>query len=122
VDAIVFVDDGPALIASLPRGPGNCLLASADTDDAATLKLVRELRSSGATLPVIVLGPHTAFRTAVPASSHPSTPRTRSQMSASCPTRPGCPALCHGWSPLSMADIRQGQGGFVAKVRGFEND
>ena len=65
MDAVVFLDDGPGLLASVPRGPGNCLIASADRNDAATLQLVRELRSAGATLPVIVLGSHTAFRTAV---------------------------------------------------------
>jgi FixJ family two-component response regulator len=44
---------------------GACLVASAEPDEAATLKLVRELRGRGATLPVIVLGPDSAFRTAV---------------------------------------------------------
>lgn len=65
VDSIVFLDEGPDLPAKLPREPGSCLIASADEDQAATLRLVRALRASGATLPVIVLGPHTAFRTAV---------------------------------------------------------
>ena len=65
VDAVAFVDDGEALLASVPGDPGHCLIASADVDGAATLKLVRELRNRGATLPVIVLGPHTAFRTAI---------------------------------------------------------
>ena len=65
VDAVVFVDDGEALLARSPSGPGQCLIASADVDGAATLRLVRELRQRGIALPVIVLGPHTAFRTAV---------------------------------------------------------
>jgi DNA-binding NtrC family response regulator len=65
VDAVVFLDDPHGLPAKLPRGPGHCLIASADEDPAATLRLVRELRSAGAALPVIVLGPHSAFRTAV---------------------------------------------------------
>ncbi|RZL87376.1 MAG: response regulator [Variovorax sp.] len=63
--SVVFVEDGEALLASVPNGPGHCLLASADVDQAAVLKLVRELRNRGAALPVIVLGPHTAFRTAI---------------------------------------------------------
>jgi DNA-binding NtrC family response regulator len=65
VDSVVFLDDGPALLANVTHGPGACLITSADEDEAATLRLVRELRRAGATLPVIVLGPHTAFRTAV---------------------------------------------------------
>lgn len=65
VDSVVALDDGPGLLARVPRGAGNCLLASADGHEAATLQLVRELRSAGATLAVIVLGSHTAFRTAV---------------------------------------------------------
>ena len=64
-DAVIFVDDGEALLARAPSGPGQCLIASADVDEAATLRLVRELRRRGMALPVIVLGPHTAFRTAV---------------------------------------------------------
>jgi DNA-binding NtrC family response regulator len=65
VDSLVFLDDVRGQLAKVPRAPGHCLIASADEDEAATLRLVRELRSSGATLPVIVLGPYTAFRTAV---------------------------------------------------------
>jgi len=65
VDAVVVLDDGAALLARLPACAGACLVASAEPDEAATLRLVRELRGRGATLPVIVLGPHRAFRTAV---------------------------------------------------------
>jgi FixJ family two-component response regulator len=64
-DAFVVLDDGAALFALLPTCEGACLVASAEPDEAATLKLVRDLRAGGATLPVIVLGPHSAFRTAV---------------------------------------------------------
>ena len=66
VDAVVVLDDGAALLAhSLSGGEDACLVASAEPDNTATLELVRELRDRGATLPVIVLGPHSAFRTAV---------------------------------------------------------
>ena len=65
VDTVVLLDDGAALLARLPSQEGACLIASAEPDAAATLELVRELRSRGSTLPVIVLGPHSAFRIAV---------------------------------------------------------
>lgn len=64
VDAIVFMD-GAALLARSPPCEGACLVAAAEPDAAAALKLVRDLRAMGAMLPVIVLGPHSAFRTAV---------------------------------------------------------
>ncbi len=60
-----FVDDGATLLAGIPCGRRNCLIASAEPDAAATLDLVRAMRDKGAALPVIVLGPHSAFRTAV---------------------------------------------------------
>ena len=65
VDTVVVLDDGAALVARPPACEGACLVASAEPDKAATLKLVRELRGRGVMLPVIVLGPHSAFRTAV---------------------------------------------------------
>jgi len=64
-DDIVFIDNAEPLLNALPEGTSACLIASADADQAATLKLVRDLRVGGAMLPVIVLGPYTAFRTAV---------------------------------------------------------
>jgi FixJ family two-component response regulator len=65
VGAVVFLDDGATLLARPPSGEGACLIASAEPDAATTLELVRELRTRGSTLPVIVLGPHSAFRVAV---------------------------------------------------------
>jgi DNA-binding NtrC family response regulator len=62
---LVFVEGGHDLLARVTLGPGHCMIISCDNDEAATLRFVRELRSSGSTMPVIVLGPHTAFRTAV---------------------------------------------------------
>ncbi|MDN8618584.1 hypothetical protein [Variovorax ginsengisoli] len=62
---IEFVDDSEAFLDRPPSGQGQCLLASADVDEAATLRLVRALRQRGLALPVIVVGPHSAFRTAV---------------------------------------------------------
>lgn len=59
----MFFDDAATLLARVSEG--SCLIASAEPDEAATLKLVRDLRGRGAMLPVIVLGPHSAFRMAV---------------------------------------------------------
>lgn len=64
VAEVVFLEEASALGASLPV-EGSCLLASADADAEATLQMVRRLRADGVRIPVIVLGPHTAFRTAV---------------------------------------------------------
>jgi FixJ family two-component response regulator len=65
VDAVESVADGATLLARMPCGLRSCLVASAEPDAATTLKLVRELRDKGVALPVIVLGPHSAFRVAV---------------------------------------------------------
>jgi DNA-binding NtrC family response regulator len=65
VHAVVFATGDVAELARLPGGPGHCLILTADEDETATLRLVRELRRLGNDLPVIVLGPHSAFRTAV---------------------------------------------------------
>jgi two-component system response regulator FixJ len=64
-EGVVFLEDASALFANPLGSEGACLVVSAEPDAAATLKLVRDLRGRGATLPVIVLGPHSAFRTAV---------------------------------------------------------
>jgi two-component system response regulator PhoP len=63
--AVINVEDGEALLTHLSSGPDQCVIASADADGAATLALVRALRRQGILLPVIVLGPHSEFRTAV---------------------------------------------------------
>jgi len=73
IDAVVFVDDGPALLALLPVALPACLIATAEPDAGATLQLVRDLRQRGAMLPVIVLGPHSAFRVAVDIARLPAT-------------------------------------------------
>jgi DNA-binding NtrC family response regulator len=65
VDSVTFANHDVAQLASLSGGPAHCLILSADEDEGATLQLVRELRRLGNDLPVIVLGPHKAFRTAV---------------------------------------------------------
>jgi two-component system response regulator FixJ len=71
--AVVFLEDCAALLARPSIGVGSCLIASAEPDEALTLKLVRDLRERGAMVPVIVLGPHSAFRTAVDIARLPAT-------------------------------------------------
>jgi two-component system response regulator FixJ len=94
VEAIVFFDDAAALLAHQPILEGACLIASTEPDAAAALELVRELRRRGASLPAIVLGPHTAFRTAVDLArlegtdflERPATPRQlRAAVRQACP-------------------------------------
>ena len=41
-----------------------CIVIAVEPDEKATLDLVRKLRRSGRLVPVIVVGPRTAFRTA----------------------------------------------------------
>jgi len=72
IGAVVFVDDGAALLARLPATPA-CLVAAAEPDAGVALQLVRELRGRGVMLPVIVLGPHSAFRVAVDIARLPAT-------------------------------------------------
>jgi FixJ family two-component response regulator len=68
----VFLDDPSSLLAKPPTGR-SCVIALADANDLSTLALVRELRSRGSMLPVIVLGSHAAFRTAVEIARFPAT-------------------------------------------------
>lgn len=41
-----------------------CIVIAVEPDERATLELIRKLRRSGKLVPVIVVGPRTAFRTA----------------------------------------------------------
>lgn len=65
VRTIVFLQDGATLPNWLAAQGGDCLLCGAEPDAAAALELVRGLRRRGEMLPVVMLGPHSAFRTAV---------------------------------------------------------
>jgi FixJ family two-component response regulator len=62
---VAFVDDAATLLACSTSAEFACLIAAAEPDGGATLDLVREFRRRGVTLPVIVLGSHSAFRIAV---------------------------------------------------------
>lgn len=62
---LVFLDGAVSLGPHLPSQDGDCLLCSAEPDAGAVLALVRGLRADGETLPVLMTGPHGAFRAAV---------------------------------------------------------
>jgi len=62
---LVFVEHGDALLERLPVRPGDCLVCGAGPDGTAALELVRGLRRRGERMPVVVIGPHSAFRSAV---------------------------------------------------------
>jgi FixJ family two-component response regulator len=90
----VFLDEAASLLANPPSGR-SCVIAFADADEMATLALVRELRSQGSLLPVIVLGSHAAFRTAVQIAHFPATDflerpvsarQLRQAVSGACPS------------------------------------
>ncbi len=65
VESIEFLAGAAELFANLPTSLCACLIVSTDSDAEATLQLVRELRARGSTIPVLVLGTHSAFREAV---------------------------------------------------------
>jgi DNA-binding NtrC family response regulator len=65
VRRLVFLTDGATLPDWLAAQGGDCLLCGVEPDAKAALELVRGLRRRGEMLPVVMLGPHSAFRTAV---------------------------------------------------------
>ena len=65
VDAVRSLDSTEALLALLGVRERACLVVAVEPDEAAVLELVRELRLSGSMIPVIVIGPATALRTAI---------------------------------------------------------
>jgi len=65
VRTLVFLEDGAALLEGLAAKGGDCLLCGTEPDASVALELVRSLRRNGQDLPVVVIGPYSAFRTAV---------------------------------------------------------
>ena len=65
VRMLVFLENGATLPDWLAARGGDCLLCGVEPDATAALELVRSLRLHGEMLPVVMLGPHSAFRTAV---------------------------------------------------------
>ena len=70
---VEFVADGAGLFARLPSAHPACVVSFVEPDARAALQLVREVRHKFPDLPVIVLGPHSAFRTAVDIARLPAT-------------------------------------------------
>ena len=64
VDAVRTLDDAEGVLALLDAQTGACLLVSVDPSQESALELVRKLRKSGNMIPVIAVGPESAFRTA----------------------------------------------------------
>jgi FixJ family two-component response regulator len=64
-DARVFLDAGAALLDRLPLPSGDCLVCGTEAGGTTAVELVRTLRQRGEALPVVVIGPITAFRAAV---------------------------------------------------------
>lgn len=73
VRKLIFLDDGRTLPDWLWLQGGDCLLCGAEPDANAALELVRSLRRQGQALPVVMIGPHSAFRTAVELARLPGT-------------------------------------------------
>jgi DNA-binding NtrC family response regulator len=65
VRTLVLLEDGTTLAARLAAPDGDCLVCGTEPDASTSLALVRSLRRQGVVLPVVMLGPHSAFRTAV---------------------------------------------------------
>ena len=65
VDAVVCLENVDSLLADPPAGGAACLITSAEPGEHGALEIVLSLRRMGVKLPMIALGPHTAFRTAV---------------------------------------------------------
>ena len=64
IDAVRCLDDAEGVLALLAARVGACLLVSVDPDENSAIELVRKLRHSGNMIPVIAVGPESAFRTA----------------------------------------------------------
>ena len=65
VRKLVFLQDGTTIFDWLALQGGDCLVCGTEPDAAAALALARKLRRDGQALPVVMIGTHSAFRTAV---------------------------------------------------------
>ena len=73
VRKLIFLEDGRTLLDWLWLQGGDALLCGAEPDANAALELVRSLRRNGQPLPVLMIGAHSAFRTAVELARLPGT-------------------------------------------------
>lgn len=62
---LAFLDVPGELLDFRPRSGEACVIAFADQDGAAAVALVRALREAACDMPAIILGPHSAFRSAI---------------------------------------------------------
>ena len=65
VEAVVCLDGVDSLPADPSTDGPSCLVTSVEAGKQGALEIVLSLRRRGVKLPVIAIGPHTAFRTAV---------------------------------------------------------
>ncbi len=63
--SIAFLDRPDELLREPPASGEACMIAFADHDAAAAVELLRALRGAGCAMPAIILGPHSAFRSAI---------------------------------------------------------
>ena len=63
--SVAFLDGPDELLHQPPAAGLSCVIAFADQDAAAAVELVRTLRGAGCAMPAIILGPHSAFRSAI---------------------------------------------------------
>ena len=73
VRKLIFLEDGATLLDWLATQGGDCLLCGSEPDASVALELVRSLRRIGQPLPVLMIGAHSAFRTAVELARLPGT-------------------------------------------------
>ncbi len=73
VRELIFLDDGRTLPDWLWLQGGDGLVCGAEPDPDCALELVRSLRRIGQPLPVLMIGAHSAFRTAVELARLPGT-------------------------------------------------
>jgi len=63
-ESVRSLDCAGALPEALGISEGDCLVLAVEPDEAMALELVRGLRASGNMIPVVAIGPNTAFQAA----------------------------------------------------------
>lgn len=65
VEEVVCLESVDSLLADPPAAGVACLITSVEPGEQGALEILLSLRRKGVNMPVIAIGPHTAFRTAV---------------------------------------------------------